>query len=144
MTADDGLLYASGRIGLAGIMPEFAYKARNAQGGLVQGLLNCPDRGVAIRQIEQQNCIPIRIDPVMTAAPVTAVPTAPRNFVPKIFNRGRPERSEVPAQTLKIPHNQLLIFTEQLAHLQQAGMTLDEGLGVLEKRLKHPRVQQML
>jgi type II secretory pathway component PulF len=49
-------------------MPEFAYKARNAQGGLVEGVLNCPDRGVAIRQIEQQNCIPIRIDPVMTTA----------------------------------------------------------------------------
>ena len=51
-------------------MPEFAYKARNAQGGLVEGVLNCPDRGVAIRQIEQQNCIPIRIDPVMAIAPV--------------------------------------------------------------------------
>src|SRR5438105_15108065 len=125
-------------------MPEFAYKARNAQGGLVEGVLNCPDRGVAIRQIEQQNCIPIRIDPVMTATPATAVATAPRSFVPKIFNRGTPERPDVPAQTLKIPHNQLLIFTEQLAHLQQAGMTLDEGLGVLEKRLKHPRVQQMI
>src|SRR6266568_1020990 len=125
-------------------MPEFAYKARNAQGGLVEGVLNCPDRGVAIRQIEQQNCIPIRIDPVMTAAPATAVPAAPRNFVPKIFNRGTTERPDVPAQTLKVPHSQLLIFTEQLAHLQQAGMTLDEGLGVLEKRLKHPRVQQMI
>ena len=34
-------------------MPEFAYEARNAQGGLVEGVLNCPDRGVAIRQIEQ-------------------------------------------------------------------------------------------
>ncbi|HSH38391.1 MAG TPA: type II secretion system F family protein, partial [Chthoniobacterales bacterium] len=33
--------------------------------------------------------------------------------------------------------------TEQLAHLLHAGMTLDEGLAVLEKRLKHPRVQQM-
>src|SRR6266513_773321 len=125
-------------------MPEFAYKARNAQGGLVEGVLNCPDRAVAIRQIEQQNCIPIRIDPVMITAPATAVPTAPRNFVPKIFNRGMPERSEVPAQTLKIPHNQLLVFTEQLAHLQKAGMTLDEALGVLEKRFKHPRVQQMI
>ena len=48
-----------------------------------------------------------------------------------------------PAQNLKIPHGQLLIFTEQLANLLQAGMTLDEGLSVLEKRLKHPRVQQM-
>ena len=108
-------------------MPEFAYKARNAQGGLVEGVLNCPDRGVAIRQIEQQNCIPIRIDPVMTTAPATVVPTAPGNFVPKIFNRITTERADVPAQTLKIPHNQLLVFTEQLAHLQQAGMTLDEA-----------------
>ncbi|MEP6821908.1 MAG: type II secretion system F family protein, partial [Chthoniobacterales bacterium] len=40
-------------------------------------------------------------------------------------------------------HTQLLIFTEQLGHLLQAGMTLDEGLSVLRKRLKHPRVQQM-
>jgi type II secretory pathway component PulF len=48
-----------------------------------------------------------------------------------------------PTQNLKIPHTQLLIFTEQLAHLLQAGMTLDEGLGVLQKRLKHPRVQEM-
>lgn len=125
-------------------MPEFAYKARNAQGGLVEGVLSCPDRGVAIRQIEQQNCIPIRIDPVTPGVPTTTSPAPPRNFVPKIFSRGPAERIEVPAQNLRIPHGQLLIFTEQLAHLQQAGMTLDEGLGVLEKRLKHPRVQQMI
>src|SRR5437763_11450737 len=144
MSVNHGLLYALGEIGWVGIMPEFAYKARNAQGGLVEGVLTCPDRGVAIRQIEQQNCIPIRIDPVMTVAPATAVPTASRNFVPKIFNRGTLERSDVPAQTLKIPHSQLLVFTEQLAHLQKAGMTLDDGLGVLEKRLRHRPAQHML
>ena len=56
----------------------------------------------------------------------------------------RPRRRGAAAtQNLKIPHGQLLIFTEQLGHLLQAGMTLDESLGVLEKRLKHPRVQQM-
>src|SRR5206468_5760152 len=48
-----------------------------------------------------------------------------------------------PTQNLKIPHGQLLVFTEQLGHLLQAGMTLDEGLSILEKRLKQPRVQQM-
>ncbi len=51
--------------------------------------------------------------------------------------------STVPTQKLKIPHGQLLIFTEQLGHLLKAGMTLDEGLSVLEKRLKQPRMQQM-
>ena len=109
-------------------MPQFAYRARNAQGGLVEGVLDCADRAVAIRQIEQQRCIPIRIEPVATE--------------PKIAERDK--STTAPAtQNLKIPHGQLLVFTEQLGHLLQAGMTLDEGLSILEKRLKQPRVQQM-
>jgi type IV pilus assembly protein PilC len=109
-------------------MPQFSYRARDAQGGLVEGVLNVPDRSVAIRQIEQQNCTPIRIEAM------AAEPSAPD---------GKAPAKAAVAQNLKIPHSQLLIFTEQLGHLLQAGMTLDESLGVLEKRLKHPRVQQM-
>src|SRR5213082_2976226 len=109
-------------------MPQFAYRARNAQGGLVEGVLDCADRAVAIRQIELQQYIPIRIDVV--------------GAEPKISSRD--VAGPAPArQALKIPHGQLLVFTEQLAHLLQAGMTLDEGLSILEKRLKQPRVQQM-
>jgi type II secretory pathway component PulF len=109
-------------------VPEFAYRARNAQGNLVEGVLDCPDRAVAIRQIELQQCIPIRIDLV--------------GAEPKISRRD--VLAAAPAsQSLKIPYGQLLVFTEQLAHLLQAGMTLDEGLSILEKRLKQPRVQQM-
>ena len=109
-------------------MPQFAYRARNAQGNLVEGVLDCPDRAVAIRQIELQQCIPIRIDLV--------------GAKPKISRRDA--LAAAPAkQSLKIPYGQLLVFTEQLAHLLQAGMTLDEGLSILEKRLKQPRVQQM-
>ncbi len=120
-------------------MPEFAYKARNAQGGLVEGVVNCPDRTVAIRQIEQQNYIPIRIDAVAIATPSAKARSPARSF--KIF--AKEDSPALPGKALKIPHSQLLVFTEQLAHLLQAGMTLDEGLSVLEKRLKHPRVQEM-
>ena len=106
-------------------MPQFNYRARNAQGGLVEGVLDCPDRAVAIRQIELQQCIPIRIELAVAEAKVA----------------GRDGATPVaPTQNLKIPHGQLLIFTEQLANLLQAGMTLDEGLSVLEKRLKQPRL----
>jgi type II secretory pathway component PulF len=42
-------------------------------------------------------------------------------------------------ETLSHAHRHL--FTEQLAHLLSAGMTLDEALGVLVRRLKHPRLQ---
>ena len=109
-------------------MPQFAYRARDAQGSLIEGVLDCPDRAVAIRQIELQKCIPVRIDLVGPEAK-----TAQRDVA----------AVAAPTQNLKIPHGQLLVFTEQLAHLLQAGMTLDEGLSVLEKRLKQPRVQQM-
>ena len=110
-------------------MPQFSYRARTAQGGLVEGMLDVADRSVAIRQIEQQNCVPIRIEAVAAGPQVTD---------------GKPAVAvAAPTQNLKIPHGQLLIFTEQLGHLLKAGMTLDESLGVLEKRLKHPRVQQM-
>jgi type II secretory pathway component PulF len=112
-------------------MPQFTYRARNAQGELVEGVLDCADRAVAIRQIESQRCVPIRIDLV-----------SPEPKGPKVVRPGAAP-AEAPVQNLKIPHGQLLIFTEQLAHLLQAGMTLDEGLAVLEKRLKQPRVQQM-
>ena len=50
-------------------MPQFAYRARDAQGGLVEGVLDCADRAVAIRQIELQHCIPIRIEMVDAAKP---------------------------------------------------------------------------
>jgi type II secretory pathway component PulF len=109
-------------------MPQFSYRARNSEGGLVEGVLNVADRSVAIRQIEQQNCIPIRVEAL-------SAPAQGRD--------GKAAALAAAAQNLKIPHGQLLIFTEQLGHLLKAGMTLDESLGVLEKRLKHPRVQQM-
>ncbi len=110
-------------------MPQFAYRARNASGGLVEGVLECADRAVAIRQIEQQHCIPIKID-IVGGAPERAVVGEKPPIAPA-------------TQNLKIPHSQALLFTEQLAHLLQAGMTLDEGLSILEKRLKRPGLQQM-
>src|SRR6266568_4429978 len=109
-------------------MPQFAYRARNAQGGLVEGVLDCQDRAVAIRQIELQRCIPIRIELV--------------GVEPKAVQRDSAVLA-APTQNLKIPHGQLLVFTEQLGHLLQAGMTLDEGLSILKTRLKQSRVQQM-
>src|SRR5205085_10610261 len=124
-------------------MPDFAYKARNAQGGLVEGVENCPDRSIAIREIEQQNCIPIRIEPV-GGSPVTAPVATARRFIPKSLTRSASDLGDFSPRSLRIPHSQLLVFTEQLAHLLQAGMTLDEGLSVLQKRLRHPGVQQMI
>jgi general secretion pathway protein F len=122
-------------------MPQFSYRARNAQGGLVEGVLDCPDRAVAIRQIEQLHYMPVRIE-LVGGAPAPAAKST-RNGVASVIKPTISAPPAAPTQKLKIPHTQLLIFTEQLGHLLKAGMTLDEGLSVLEKRLKQPRVQQM-
>lgn len=119
-------------------MPQFAYRARNSQGGLVEGVLECADRSVAIRQIEEKRCIPIKIEPVFTP------PAKSRNGAAATpAKKATASPTAAPTHSLKVPHGQLLLFTEQLAHLLQAGMTLDEGLSILEKRLKQPRVQQV-
>src|SRR5204863_9463990 len=123
-------------------MPQFSYRARNAQGGLVEGVLECTDRAVAIRQIEQLHYMPVRIELVGSAPPPVAKTARTSAPAPVAIPSPRAAPS-APTQRLKIPHGQLLIFTEQLGHLLKAGMTLDEGLSVLEKRLKQPRVQQM-
>ena len=114
-------------------MPQFAYRARNAQGGLVEGVLDCADRAIAIHQIESQQCIPIRTDMVEAAKPAEAKVSKPHALQRKLRLLSSPEAAATPSQSLKIPHGQLLVFTEQLAHLLQAGMTLDEGLSVAQR-----------
>ena len=42
-------------------MPRFSYRARNAQGQLVEGHIEAGDRAAAIQQIEQKQCVPIKI-----------------------------------------------------------------------------------
>src|SRR4029079_2812666 len=97
-------------------MPQFTYRARNAQGGLVEGVLDCADRAIAIRQIESQHCIPIRIDIVEAATPAETKPSRQAATERKLRLLNSHEMS-TPSQSLKIPHGQLLIFTEKLAHL---------------------------
>src|SRR3989442_5227467 len=101
-------------------MPQFSYRARNPQGDLVEGVLDCADRAVAIRQIELQHCVPIRIE--MLGAE------------PKVVRSGG-ALPEARTQNLKIPHGQLLTFTEQLAHLLQARVSVNEPLPILAKTL---------
>jgi type II secretory pathway component PulF len=44
---------------------------------------------------------------------------------------------------LSIPISGQFLFTEQLGHLLGAGMTLDEALGILVKRMRQPRLQAL-
>jgi type II secretory pathway component PulF len=112
-------------------MPDFRFVARNSSGELRDGTVAAQDRAAAILQVERQGVVPISIEPV-AAAPAVAAKPGRKPEAPTATDVG-------PVETLSHAHRHL--FTEQLAHLLSAGMTLDEALGVLVRRLKHPRLQ---
>lgn len=110
-------------------MPEFAYTARKLNGSLVQGALQANDRRAAIACVERQIGVPISIEQA------AETPSA-SNCKPAV-------ESAAPAVLKRLPIAQLFLFTEQLAHLLSAGMTLDEALAILVKRLEAPKLKAL-
>src|SRR5262245_39985521 len=105
-------------------MPEFRYIARDAAGKRVDGTLTVQDRATAIRQLEKQGAVPISIDALGEAKSAAAEAKVEVDRV---------NGADGAVTTLRHAHQHL--FTEQLAHLLGAGMTLDEALSVLVRRL---------
>ena len=141
-------------------MPSFAYRARDAQGKLIQGTIDSADRASAIQAIESKRCVPVKIEPLALTEKQPATPAANRsaagstgvasrnvsNF--SAVSRTTSTRTEAPEVTAatsnqRLSHGQQLFFTEQLAYLLSAGMTLDEALGVLVRRLKQVNLQKL-
>lgn len=110
-------------------MPEFAYTARKLNGSLVQGALQANDRRAAIACVERQIGVPISIEQAAET--------------PSASNRQPAVESAAPAVLKRLPIAQLFLFTEQLAHLLSAGMTLDEALAILVKRLEAPKLKAL-
>lgn len=148
-------------------MPVFSYRARDAAGKLVEGSLDAPDRTAVVRQLERQKCVPFSIKSANGSAPAPAVngkspeptpaaePAAEKKTEKKVESRSEkkaakpPEEKPTPAgerakdASLRLSHTHRLLLTEQLAYLLSAGMTLDEALSVMHRRLKVPALQQI-
>ena len=120
-------------------MPQFKYLARKPDGKLIDGVLTCNDRAAAIFQVEQQGGVPIKIEPIATSgSPAAKTETSPATR--KAPADQTPPATLAPGEITSLSHTHQHLFTEQLAHLLTAGMTLDEALGILEKRLKQPKL----
>jgi len=129
-------------------MPDFRFVARSSSGQLLDGTVVAQDRAAAIVQVERKGAVPISITPVEAGAAAPASKTAgrapdkaPAKLPAKSPAKAAPEVEAGPVVSLSHAHRHL--FTEQLAHLLSAGMTLDEALGVLVRRLKQPSLQSL-
>ncbi len=139
-------------------MPQFKYVARSAEGKLVDGIVTSNDRAAAIRQVEQQRFVPIKIEALLgDGEPIGGNLAQKWEASRKEAGRAsQPASSNQTSSTARIPgedsgpvaittmsHAQQHLFTEQLANLLGAGMTLDEALGILVRRMKHPRLHAL-
>jgi type II secretory pathway component PulF len=114
-------------------MPSFNYVARNQTGTLTHGIVVAVDRTAAIQQIEQLHCFPVKVEQAQSVDPAAASTNIKDPALAGIL--------AFDGATLKIPLAHLFLFTEQLAHLLTAGMTLDEALAILVRRLQDPKLQ---
>ena len=95
-------------------MAYFAYKARDAAGALVQGVLECPDSGAAATQLVGRGVVPIEIAP-------TAAPAGSRR---KTAAQSKPRR---------IPDLELMMFSRQMYTLLKSGVPIMRGLTGLQE-----------
>jgi len=128
-------------------MPEFTYVARKPDGSLSRGSLHANDRRAAIAQIEKEQGVPIKIEPVGTAPegkPASALKPGKSKTSPSSPSKVAAKPEPATTGTVnRLPIAQLFLFTEQLAHLLSAGMTLDEALGILVRRLQQPKLKTL-
>ncbi|HSI15073.1 MAG TPA: hypothetical protein VK961_23675, partial [Chthoniobacter sp.] len=128
-------------------MPEFFYRARSFDGQVIDGSVTTVSRAAAIAMVEALGVVPISIKADGGAAtiasarpPTTPVPKKSGSSVVKTswsaraLGRGEDAKKIAAADAGAVTSRDRLsfgqqhLFTEQLAHLLGAGLTLDESL----------------
>lgn len=105
-------------------MPDFNYKALSSAGSLEQGSITARSRGEALSQLLAKRLQPVSLEAVSAGSDSASPGAEPSKRSKDAGFRG--------TQTLK-PAQQLL-FTTELVELLQAGLQLEQALGVMESR----------
>lgn len=108
-------------------MPQFSYKARRRSGEVVTGVLDVPDRGAALLQIEKLGLFPVAVDASKGAAAAAAASNGSGNG-----SLAKRNASDILPPTLREWMNrprqpklqELATFTQQMANLLNSGMPL--------------------
>lgn len=105
-------------------MPAFAYIAVDASGNKVTGDLDCRNKSEAYRTLESKALTPVQVDPVLDEST-----TAKKK-------KGAEYKGPVP-----LPRSALILLTEELADLLDAGLQLEQALRILHERQQHKGIK---
>ena len=103
-------------------MPDFNYKATEADGGLSSGVITSNTRSEAYRTLRSRGLNPISVT----------------ESSGKAFGD---QALQDPSQLVKLSTPQLLFFTEELGELLEAGLKLESALKVIEQRQEKSGIQ---
>jgi len=95
-------------------MAQFQYRATDAEGKILEGVIDAAERSVAVARLQDRGLIPLRV----------AEPTAKKSGLASI---------SLPSLSFKrgVRSRDLLIFTHEMSTLLAAGMPLDRSLSIL-------------
>jgi len=108
-------------------MPQFQYRATDAEGKILEGMIEAGEVGVAVARLQDRGLIPLRV----------GAAEAPRSGIASIslptisFKRGVRTRD-------------LLIFTHELSTLLASGLPLDRSLQILSELSERAEMKRVV
>ncbi|MEM9281883.1 MAG: type II secretion system F family protein [Verrucomicrobiota bacterium] len=111
-------------------MPAFSYTAINTAGKQISGRVVVRNKAEVYRELESKTLTPVRIEVEGEGAPARR-PSA-------LSLRKDPAKAGAP----KLKRPELVLFTEELADLLDAGMQLEKALKILHERQTNASIRQ--
>lgn len=113
-------------------METFSYSAIHASGSTESGTLDALDRNEAIDILDRQGLQPIEIK-VLSGSKVAKHKT--KIIKPKHASVGAITKpTTITEGAIRLNRSQLVLFTEELSDLLEAGLPLEPALGIMEQR----------
>ena len=106
-------------------MTEFAYKATDSMGKIVEGLMEAPEKQEVITKLQSLGYIPITIGPRSKSRSFSF------NIDPMAFFR-------------RVSSKDVMTFTQQLSTLLSAGLPLDKSLFIVADLTEKPELKKIV
>lgn len=114
-------------------MPEFAWRAADASGKIIEGRLAATNAEAALRQLHQQSLTPLSIDDAAAAGPLI------RGGAKGILSPVKKTVGKGPVASADV-----LVLTAEMAIMLRAGLALDNALRVLIDMSHKPSLASLL
>ncbi len=109
-------------------MPAFAYTALDPTGKQVTGNLNVRNKAEVYRELESKALSPVLVEAADTAGGKS---------------KASGKKKDAPTGPVNLKRPQLILFTEELADLLDAGLHLEQALKILAERQQNKSIRQV-